>query len=95
MMDSLSEVWVFNGNRGNFPSGVFTRRKIAEEWISQHQLTGTLTKYPLDQGVYDWATTRGFFVPKRPDQQSAEFIGRFSDASQEHYHYEDGKSGDS
>jgi hypothetical protein len=88
-----SDVWIFNGNRGQFPGGVFSSREIAEKWIAHHKLSGTLTKYPLDTGAFDWATSKGYFTPKRPDQQSPDFIGKFSDASQEHYHYETGALG--
>jgi hypothetical protein len=96
-MSDVPTVWVFNGARSNFPSAVFNSRELAEEWISEHNLTGTLTRYPLDEGVYEWAVRRGYFTPKRNDQKTAEFIGRFSSASQEHYHYdyEDKGRGDS
>ncbi len=30
----------------------------------------------------------GAFKPNRPDQKEARFIGRFTSASLEHYHYE-------
>jgi len=86
----FSCVWVFNGAKSHFPSGIFTSKKLAEEWIRKSRLTGTLTCYPLDIGVYEWALSNGYFTPKRDDQTTPEFIGRFSDASQEHYHYEDG-----
>ena len=86
----MSIVWIFNGSKGQFPSGVFTQREIAEEWIRNNGLTGTLTAYPLDVGTFDWAVSAGRFTPSRDDQKSAEFIGRFTSASQEHYHYEDG-----
>ncbi len=89
-MAEFTSVWVFNGVRSNFPSGIFTERNVAEAWIRDRGLTGTLTLYPVDVSAYDWALSKGFFVPKRDDQRSAEFIGRFSDASQEHHHYEDG-----
>lgn len=92
-MSDVPTVWVFNGARSNFPSAVFTARELAHHWISAHKLTGTLTRYPLDQNVYEWAIERGYFEPKRDDQQSAEFIGRFSAANQEHYHYENGSNG--
>ena len=91
-MSDIPTVWVFNGARSNFPSAVFMTRELAESWISTHKLTGTLTRYPLDQGVYEWAIERGYFAPKRDDQRTAEFIGRFSAANQEHYHYEDGRN---
>jgi hypothetical protein len=90
-MGNTAVVWVFNGG-GAFPSGVFTDLEIAEAWISANRLTGILTAYPLDIGVYDWAVGGGYFTPKRDDQKSPEFIGRFSSGALEHYHYEDGVS---
>ena len=86
----MNTVWVFTGPRAQFPSGVFTQRDTAERWILQHRLSGTLTSYPLDVGAFDWAVSAGHFTPQRDDQRSAEFIQRFSSASQEHYHYEHG-----
>ena len=53
-------------------------------------LSGTLTCYPVDTGVYDWALQNSFFKPKNEEQQAAKFIQKFSSASQEHFHYEDG-----
>ncbi len=88
-----NSVWVFSGaSNGNFsfPGGVFTERDIAEAWIERHKLTGTLTRYPLNIGVYDWIVAQGSFTPKRPHHNSAEFIGTFSSAIQEHYHYQHG-----
>ena len=85
----MDGVWVFNGG-GTFPAGVFTTRENAEAWIARHRLTGTLTKYPLDVGLYEWALERGAFKPKRPDQSGPAFVARFSSASLEHYHYTDG-----
>jgi hypothetical protein len=82
-------IWVFNGIRSQFPSGVFTSRELAEAWIEKHGLTGTLTLYPLDTGVYEWAIEKGTFKPKEDRHKTAAFIGRFSSAYQEHYHYGD------
>jgi hypothetical protein len=84
-------IWVFNGSRSSFPSGVFTNLKFAEEWIQQHRLTGMLTAYPLDIGVYQWAIEMSFFKPKVERHTTADFIQSFSSAYLEHYHYEDGK----
>ncbi len=84
-------IWVFNGARSSFPSGVFELREDAQSWIAENKLTGTLTKYPVGQGVYQWAIDEGAFEPKRDDQKTPEFIGKFSSASLEHYHYEDGE----
>ena len=90
-MSEVPSVWVFSGG-GSFPSGVFTSRERAEEWIRHHRLTGTLTAYPPDLGVYDWTIQKGWFQPRREDQRTSDFVGRFSSAYQEHYHYEDGNS---
>lgn len=84
-------VWVFNGARSNFPSGIFTDLDRAERWIEQHRLTGTLTMYPVDAGVYDWAIDKGLFRPDQPHQATPDFIGGFTSASIEHHHYEDGR----
>ena len=88
----MQTVWIFTGPKAQFPAGAFTQREIAELWIRQHGLSGTLTAYPVDVGAFDWAVSAGHFTPKRDDQRSADFIQRFSSASQEHYHYEHGNA---
>lgn len=99
MADELQAVWVFHGASAPFSSGVFTSKQAADQWIARHQLSGMLTKYPLDTGVYDWAIAEGLFQPRQDYQTGAKFVGRFTSASQEHYHYEagidlDGKTDD-
>lgn len=86
----MDTIWIFNGTKSQFPSGAFGNRETAEQWIQRYGLSGTLTAYPIDIGVYDWALAAGYFKPKRDDQRTPEFIQRFSSASQEHYHYENG-----
>lgn len=86
------QVWVFNGEQSTLPSGVFSTRDLAEAWIAQHKLSGILTAYPLDQGAYHWAIEQGMFTPTKDYQREAKFIGRFTSASLEHYHYEDGSN---
>lgn len=81
-------VWVFNGARANFPSGVFTSKEVAERWILKNNLVGTLTRYPLDSSAYDYAIANGWFQPKEPRHSEPEFIQRFTSACQEHHHYE-------
>ncbi len=83
-------VWVFNGSNSKFPSGIFTEKEIAETWIKKYRLSGILTRYPLDEGVYDWAISNGSFSIKKGEETTPEFIQKFSSASQEHYHYENG-----
>ncbi|MBF9263997.1 DUF7710 domain-containing protein [Paracidovorax cattleyae] len=84
-------IWIFNGENSNFPSAVFSRIELAEEWIAKYKLNGVLTSYPIDQSVYDWAIINGYFIPKNEKEISPQFIGKFSSASQEHIHYENGK----
>jgi hypothetical protein len=83
-------VWIFLADRGHWPSGVFSSREAAFQWIAEHHLTGMITKYPVDAGVYDWAVTTGAFRPSKPQHSSSEFIGGFTTAAQEHEHFSDG-----
>jgi hypothetical protein len=82
---------VFNGDNGRFAGGIFTTRDAAEAWIADRRLSGVLTRYPVDIGVYEWAIDRGLFTPKKPHETSVEFIGSFTTASQDHHHYEGGE----
>jgi hypothetical protein len=86
----MTSVFVFNGARAAFPSAVFPDRESATNWISVHGLSGTLTEYPLGEGVYHWAIKAGHFTPKRPDQEAPSFIERFTSASQWHEHFVNG-----
>ncbi len=85
-------IWVFCGYGGgrNFPSGVFSSLGGAEAWITRHKLSGVLTRYPVNTGVYDWAIANDFFKPSKPLHTEAGFIQQFSSASMEHYHYTEG-----
>ena len=85
----MNFVWVFHGSHAQFASGVFSSQEHAEAWIALHQLSGLLTRYPLDEGAYQWAVSQGTFKPKRDDQKTARFIERFADGSV-HHHYEAG-----
>ena len=88
----MTEVWVFTGVESNgFPGGIFFNREEAELWIEKYKLTGTLTRYPVGVSVYDWAVDAGRFKPSKAKHFSSDFIGSFTTASQEHYHYECGK----
>jgi hypothetical protein len=84
-------VWVFNGSSSRFPSGIFSSKARAESWILTNRLSGILTRYPLDEGVLDWAIKQGLFSPKKSSEREPAFIQKFTSGSQEHYHYEDGK----
>jgi hypothetical protein len=84
-------IWIFNGEGGQFPAGAFTSRPKAEKWIATHRVSGTLTAYPVDEGVYDWAMRSGAVTGRakvRGDEP--QFVATFSSAIQEHYHYQNG-----
>lgn len=84
------DIWVFMAPGATFASGTFKELKIAEEWIERHKLTGVLTKYPVNVGVYDWAIETGKFRPKPKKEIDSKFIGQFTTALMSHHHYEDG-----
>jgi len=84
-------LWVFSGAQRHFPGGIFSQRSLAEEWIASHRLTGTLTLYPLDIGAYEWAIHQDWFRPTKPHESEPQFVGGFTAAQQEHFHYEDGE----
>jgi hypothetical protein len=84
---SDKSIWVFHGE-GRFAGGAFTSRELAEAWIARHSLSGVLTLYPLDTGVYEWAVARGTYDGEK--EVSPRLVGSFSSAYQEHYHYVDG-----
>ena len=84
-------VWIFNGLNGRFPSGVFTSKGLADSWIKENRLSGVLTLYPINTGVYEWAINQNYFVAKKESESSPDFIQCFTSGSQEHYHYENGE----
>ncbi len=90
MENKLSNIWLFHGNGGHSASAVFSSKDEAEDWIESYSLSGVLTKYPINIGVYDWAIREGYFSPKKEHQFKPEFIQKFT-GGQEHYHYENGK----
>jgi hypothetical protein len=84
-------IWVFSGEGGRFPGGVFTSRELADAWIRARKLTGVLTAYPLDEGCIDWALREQLVSSSVLARcQEPAFAGSFTSASQEHVHYEDG-----
>jgi len=90
---NTNSIWLFHSINGRFAGGLFTEIELAEEWIFAHKLTGVLTAYPINVGVYDWAVKSGSFKPHKEEQYGAEFIGKFTTAGQEHFHYENGIRG--
>ena len=91
LFSDFGKIWVFNSEESAFPGGIFTDKDKAERWISEHRLSGTLTLYPIDVGVYDLFISKGWFKPKRPEHSQPAFIGGFTQASQDHEHYQNGR----
>lgn len=89
--ETADGVWLFQGDAARFSGGAFRSRAKAEQWIADHKLTGVLTLYPLDVGVYDWAIASGLFTPKKPSHHEPTFIAGFTTASQPHHHFQDGR----
>ena len=85
------QVWVFNGAESRFPSGIFLQKVTAADWIKKKKLTGILTLYPVNIGVYEWAIGNDIFIPKKENHFSPSFIQGFTSASMEHYHFENGE----
>lgn len=83
-------LWIFTGNASRFPSAVFESQQDAQSWISKESISGTLTKYPVGIPVYDWALSNNYFKIK-DKIISPNFIANFSSASQEHFHFADGR----
>src|SRR5262245_41023390 len=84
-------VWVLKGEGGLFASAVCSSVEKADAWIARHELSGVLTWYPIDVPVYEWVIAKGWWQPKKAHQTEPTFIQRFSSASAEHYHYENGR----
>ena len=87
----IKYLWVFNGAFARFPCAVYTTRCNAEGDIKRFGMTGVLTKYPIDMTVFEWAINKDKFIPSEEQRTSPEFVQRFSSASLEHYHYENGE----
>jgi hypothetical protein len=93
-MTNSTTVFVFQGNNATFSSAVFSSVENAKRWIEKYQLNGTLTEYPMDYPIYDWAIDHGFFKVKNEFHQSPKLIAGFSSAYQKHWHFVDGKCED-
>jgi hypothetical protein len=91
MSSQITHVWIFNGEQSHLPSAVFLNLELAETWIKEKEVSGILTAYPINTSVYEWAIQNGVFSPKHSYQNLPKFIQRFTSASLEHYHYENGK----
>ena len=89
-MSSENSMWIFNGDNSRFPSGVFSSIEQGVKFIKKYKLSGILTEYPVDIGCYDWEVKEGYFVPKKPEHFTSEFIGKFSPGYTRHFHFKEG-----
>ena len=83
-------VWVFMGDKGHFPMGVWSSLALAHRYIHDEQLTGSLTCYEVNTPIYDWAIAMGHFKPSKDQHRSVKFRQTFSNQFQEHYRFTDG-----
>ncbi|HYG76046.1 MAG TPA: hypothetical protein VEK08_13660 [Planctomycetota bacterium] len=86
-------VWVFMGQHGTVPMGVWSSLDAAHKYIHDQQLTGSLTRYEVDVPIYDWAKDNGLFKPKNDQQRSIKFKQTFHNHYQEHYTFKEGHCG--
>jgi hypothetical protein len=86
-MKTSNSVWVYNYPSARFPCAVFDTAENAHSWIMKNKISGTLTCYPINMSVYDWAIENQIFTPQKKSHSERKFIGSFTSASQEHYHY--------
>jgi hypothetical protein len=83
-------IWVYHNQGSRFSGGVFMTKENAEVYIKKYNLTGILSRYPINILVYEWAIKEGFFEIKKEEHETPLFIGGFTSGSMEHYHYENG-----
>ncbi len=91
-MKKITTAWIFIGELSTFPSGVFLSRELADAWIAQHQLSGSLSPFPVNTGAYDYAIETGAFTPTKESEKTSEFIQKFNASKQEHFFYKYGVS---
>lgn len=91
----MNDVWIFHEASSKYSGGVFTSISDAEAFVVKYKLSGMLTKYPLNQSVFDWAIENDMHnisAHKIKEKSiNPRFVGGFTTASQEHYHYENGE----
>lgn len=83
-------IWVFTGANARFPAAIFSSAEQARIWIHEAKLSGVLTRYPVDVGVYDWAIENQLFKVTDEKHMTPYFIERFTSAGMTHFHFENG-----
>ena len=88
--NTIEYVFVFVGEESTLPSAIFLDLNSINRWIASNLLSGSVHKLPINISLYDWTIMKGYFEPKKGYQKEARFIQRFTSASVEHWHYENG-----
>lgn len=89
-MEEAKQIWIFNGDKNSFPSAVFDSKKLALDWIKTYKLSGTLTLYPVNISVYNWAIDNNYYTPKQEFQKTPTNIANFTSTHLEHIHFVEG-----
>ncbi|MGL6403794.1 DUF7710 domain-containing protein [Aeromonas hydrophila] len=58
--------------------------------MSEYKLTGLITAYQPNNDTYNFIVEKNYFRPKNDSHSYSIFVGSFTSASQEHFHYENG-----
>ena len=85
-----NKIWVFMGDKGTCPMGLWTSLDAAHKYIHDELLSGALIVYELDQPIYEGAKNSGKFKPSKDQQRSLKFRQTFNHTFQEHYIFRDG-----
>ena len=88
---SGQRVWVFMGDKGTCPMGVWATLDAAHMYLHDEELSGTLIVYELDMPIYEAAKNSGKFKPARDQHRSLKFRQTFNHQFQEHYLFKDGR----
>ena len=83
-------IWVFMGERGTCPMGVWSSLDAAHKYLHDELLSGALVEYNLDEPIYEVAKNSGKFKPSKDQQRSLKFRQTFNWQFQPHYTFRDG-----
>ena len=84
------QVWVFMGERGTCPMGIWSSLDAAHKYLHDELLSGALIVYHLDEPIYEAAKNSGKFKPSKDQQRSLKFRQAFNWQFQESYTFRDG-----
>lgn len=82
-------VWTFHAEASRFPSGVWTSKSQAEQWIAEVSASGLLSAYALNESAWDANVRLGALKAESPARHTAEFKRKFTTPI-DHFHYHDG-----